>query len=68
MQSHTLYDIETWGRTDHPWNSGMPEVQIQWNPHRRNSMGRKPTEPLVDPRDLIEEEVAMRNYPLKSRK
>ena len=37
-------------------------------PHRRNSMGRKPTEPLVDPRDLIEEEVAMRNYPLKSRK
>ena len=31
-------------------------------------MGRKPTEPLVDTRDLIEEEVAMCNYPLKSRK
>ena len=36
-------------------------------PHRRNSMGRKPAEPLVDPRDLIKEEVAMHNYPLKSR-
>jgi len=36
-------------------------------PHRRNSMGRKPAEPLMDPRDLIEEEVAMCDYPLKSR-
>ena len=36
-------------------------------PHRRNSMGRKPVEPLMDPRDIIKEEVAMRDYPLKLR-
>jgi hypothetical protein len=46
----------------------MPEVQFQWNPHRTNSVGRKPEEPPVDPRNLIEEQVAMHNYPLKSRK
>jgi hypothetical protein len=33
---------------------------------RRHSMGRRPMDPLVDLRDLLEEEVAMRNYPLKS--
>lgn len=32
---------------------------------RRPSMGRRPMDPLVDLRDLLEEEVAMRNYPLK---
>jgi hypothetical protein len=30
-------------------------------------MGGKPTDPLADLRDLIKEEVAMCNYPLKSR-
>jgi hypothetical protein len=35
-------------------------------PLRNLSKGRNPMEPLVDPRDLLEEEVAMRNYPLKS--
>ncbi len=52
----------------------VPPVTLQqagsknpMEPHRRNSMGRKPAEPLADPRDLIEEEVDMRNYPLKSR-
>ena len=34
---------------------------------RRTSMGRMPVENLVDPRNLIKEEVAMCNYPLKLR-
>jgi hypothetical protein len=34
---------------------------------RRTSMGRTHMENLMDPRNLIEEEVAMHNYPLKSR-
>jgi hypothetical protein len=33
---------------------------------RRTSKGRSPMEPLMDLRDLLEEEVAMCNYPLKS--
>jgi hypothetical protein len=36
-------------------------------PHRRNSLGKTPMRNLVDPRNLIKEEVAMCNYPLKSR-
>jgi hypothetical protein len=35
-------------------------------PQRKTSMGRNPVEPLMDLRNLLEEEVAMRNYPLKS--
>ena len=49
--------IGTWGRMHHPYHSGVPEVQIQWNPHWTNSVGRKPAEPLVDPRNLIKKEV-----------
>jgi hypothetical protein len=29
-------------------------------------MGRNPMDPLMDLRDLLEEEIAMHNYPLKS--
>jgi hypothetical protein len=32
---------------------------------RNLSKGQNPMEPLMDPRDLLEEEVAMHNYPLK---
>ncbi len=33
---------------------------------KKNFKGQNQLEPLVDPRDLLKEEVAMRNYPLKS--
>ena len=39
--------------------------RIQTEPQRRTSMGRNPMEPLMDLRNLLEEEVAMHNYPLK---
>ena len=35
-------------------------------PLRRTSRELSLLDPLVEPRDLLEEEVAMRNYPLKS--
>ena len=39
---------------------------IPRGPQRRTSKGQDLLEPLVDPRDLLKEEVAMHNYPLKS--
>jgi hypothetical protein len=41
---------------------------IPTGPWRRTSRGRHLMEPLVDLRDLLEEEVALCNYPLKSTK
>ena len=39
---------------------------IPMGPLRRTSKGQNQLEPLMDPRDLLKEEVAMHNYPLKS--
>jgi len=45
------------------WTAGsMIPTELQ----RRTSLGRNPMEPLMDLRNLLEEEVAMCNYPLKS--
>ncbi len=40
-------------------------IMIPMGPLRGTSKGQNQLEPLVDPRDLFKEEVAMCNYPLK---
>jgi hypothetical protein len=45
------------------WTAGSMSPTVT---QRRPSMGRNPMDPLVDLRDLLEEEVSMCNYPLKS--
>jgi hypothetical protein len=40
---------------------------IPTEPQRRTSTGKSPMEPLMDPRDLLKEEVAKHNYLLKSK-
>jgi len=47
-----------------PRNAGTTNPMA---PQRRTSMGRMLVENLMNPRNLIDEEVAMHNYPLRSR-
>ena len=55
--------VDSFDKTRFSVIAGHPSLLLR----EITSVGRKPVEPLSVPRDLVKEEVAMCNYPLKSR-
>jgi hypothetical protein len=57
--------VKSMGAHIPPTTLWISRSRIPKEPQRRTSMGRNPMEPLMDLRNLLEEEVAMCSYVLK---